>query len=69
MNTEVLEKAEKFQVQSQQESELLRKSLIEATETIEYMVNSLMWSAEYKVLAQSKEKLWKLKQVLAHLDA
>lgn len=54
---------------TQQESELLRQSLLEATETIEYMVNSLMWSAEYKVLAQSKEKLWKLKKVLAAMEA
>ena len=53
----------------QQESELLRQSLLEATETIEYMVNSLMWSAEYKVLAQSKEKLGKFKKVLAAIEA
>lgn len=53
----------------QHESEILRESLLEATETIEFMVNSLMWSAEYKVLAQSKEKLWKLKKVLAALEA
>lgn len=51
-----------------EESELLRQSLLEATETIEYMVNSLMWSAEYRVLAQSKEKLWKLKKVLADIE-
>lgn len=53
----------------QQESELLRRSLLEATETIQYMVNSLMWSAEYKVLAESKEKLEKLKKVLATTKA
>lgn len=63
MNTSVINKS------VAEESELLRQSLMEATETIEYMVNSLMWSAEYKVLAQSKEKLWKFKQLLAHLDA
>ncbi|RKD24329.1 hypothetical protein BEP19_07990 [Ammoniphilus oxalaticus] len=51
-------------LQIKQESELLRQSLQEATDTIEFMVNSLMWSAEYRVLAQSKEKLWKLKKVL-----
>jgi len=56
-------------LRTQEESELLRQSLLEATETIEYMVNSLMWSAEYKVLAQSKEKLCKLKKVLAAIEA
>lgn len=57
------------QLQHHEEVQILRQSLIEATETIEYMVNSLMWSAEYKVLAQSKEKLGKLKKLLTTLDA
>jgi hypothetical protein len=68
MNTQVVDSQQGLQ-ELHQEKEMLRKSLEEATDTIEYMINSLMWSAEYKVLARSKEKLWKLKQELAKAQA
>jgi hypothetical protein len=68
MNTQVVDSQQGLE-ELHQEKEMLRKSLEEATDTIEYMINSLMWSAEYKVLARSKEKLWKLKQELAKAQA